>query len=144
MLFPCISFNSALLKTKKKPHLLFLTVLLDEALSHLTRAKSREYDRMLWLSSPLAGHPFASSVLTLTCDSDALVQPNPLWAAWAVRELHSSGSGSKILLLIVFLVSWFLGFLVAWFLGFLVAWLLGFLVSFFLLLPYSFLFVFNS
>ena len=32
-------------------------------------------------------HPFASSVLTLTCDSDALVQPNPLWAAWALNAL---------------------------------------------------------
>ena len=73
---------------KKTPHMLFLTVLLDESLSHMSRAKSREFDRMLWLSSPSTHvHPFASSVLTLTCDSDALVQPNPLWAAWALNAI---------------------------------------------------------
>ena len=67
---------------------LFLTVVVDEALSHFTRACAREYDRMLWISRPAPPiHPYASSVLTLTCDSDALVQPSPIWAAWALNTL---------------------------------------------------------
>ena len=73
---------------------------MDEALSHMSRARSREFDRMLWLSSPSTHvHPFASSVLTLTCDLDALVQPNPLWSAWALNALmdeadHDIGEGN--------------------------------------------------
>jgi alpha-tubulin suppressor-like RCC1 family protein len=67
---------------------LFLTVLVDEALSHFTRASSREYDRMLWISRPAPPiHPYSSSVLTLTCDSDALVQPNPVWSTWTLNTL---------------------------------------------------------
>jgi hypothetical protein len=67
---------------------LFLTVLVDEALGHFTRARARQYDGMLWISRPVPPiHPFVSSIMTLTCDSDALVQPNPIWAAWALNIL---------------------------------------------------------
>merc|ERR1712166_1127705 len=85
------------------PSLLFLTVLLDEALSHMSRARSREFDKMLWLSSSISSsslnnvHPFASSVLTLTCDSDALVQPNPLWSAWALNALMDEHDHDSIM-----------------------------------------------
>ena len=65
---------------------LFLTVLVDEALGHFTRARARQYDKMAWISRPIPQlHPFASSIITLTCDNDSLVQPNPIWAAWTLN-----------------------------------------------------------
>ena len=65
---------------------LFLTVLVDEALGHFTRARARQYDKMAWIARPIPNlHPFASSIITLTCDNDSLVQPNPIWAAWTLN-----------------------------------------------------------
>ena len=65
---------------------LFLTVLVDEALGHFTRARARQYDKMAWIARPIPHlHPFASSIITLTCDNDSLVQPNPIWAAWTLN-----------------------------------------------------------
>ena len=66
-----------------------LVTLLDEALVQMSNAGTREFDRTMWLSSPVSfgGNPMASRVFTLKCDSDTLGQPNPLWAAWVLNAV---------------------------------------------------------
>ena len=59
---------------------------------------------MAWIARPIPKlHPFASSIITLTCDNDSLVQPNPIWAAWTLNiimdemeNLNTTRSGQNI------------------------------------------------
>ena len=39
-------------------------------------------------------HSLATRVMTLISDSDALIQPNPVWAAWVLNLLLDYSSGT--------------------------------------------------
>ena len=77
---------------------LFVTMLLEESLSHMSRACARDYDRKMWLVSPGITDElrFTHKRISLMCDSDTLIQPNPLWAAWALNTLMDEFFGKRI------------------------------------------------
>ena len=62
----------------------------------MLRACARDYDRTMWLVSPSISdeHRFEYKRISLACDSDALIQPNPLWAAWALNAVMDEYFGN--------------------------------------------------